>query len=412
MSPGREHMGAKRLVVTGASGFLGRELVPRLLARGVELLLVGRDPVGLKQLFPGCKSIGYDEISAAAADFDLLVHLAAQNNDATGTYDSFKATNVDLAADTYQLSRKARIRRFIYVSSIRALDLSDTSHYAVSKREAARQLVDLGDDGIQILYLPAVLGETLSGRLRVFSRWPRPLRDFALAIVTSLKPTVSVDRVASAVMDATRNSLPPAAPWIVTNGQTDSWFFAITKRSIDVLFAVSVLVLIGWLLVALGVAIRLQSPGPALFRQERVGRYQRTFTCYKLRTMHISTPNVGTHEVASSSVTRLGGFLRRTKLDELPQVLNILMNQMSLVGPRPCLPSQAEVIAARARRGVDIVKPGITGLSQIRGIDMSTPEALAASDADYLHLQSIILDGQILALTALGKGGGDRLRVA
>lgn len=404
--------GQLRIVVTGASGFVGRELVPRLLARGAKLLLVGRDPAKLQQLFPRCKSATYDEIATHAKDFDLLVHLATKNNDSAGTYQSFKETNVDLAVDTYRLSRNSGIRKFIYVSSIRALDPADTSHYATSKREAAHRLADLGNDDVRVLYLPAVLGDTLSGRLAALSGLPGPLRDFALAIVTTLKPTVSVDRVASAIMDAADDKLQQASPWMVTNGQADSLLFALIKRSIDVLFAVSVLILIGWLLVGLGMAIRLQSPGPALFRQVRVGRYQRPFTCFKLRTMYVSTPNVGTHEVASSSVTRLGGFLRRTKLDELPQVLNILMNQMSLVGPRPCLPSQVELIAARARHGVDIAKPGITGLSQIRGIDMSTPEQLAASDADYLHLQSLVLDGQIMLQTALGKGGGDKLRVA
>jgi lipopolysaccharide/colanic/teichoic acid biosynthesis glycosyltransferase len=199
---------------------------------------------------------------------------------------------------------------------------------------------------------------------------------------------------------------------IVTNGQAKNRVFAASKRIVDLAVAVSAVALLGWLMIIIGVAIRLQSRGPALFRQVRVGRHQRTFTCFKFRTMYVGTRNVGTHEVSASSVTKLGAFLRRTKLDELPQVMNILMNDMSLVGPRPSLPSQIEVVAARSRRGVYAAKPGITGLSQIRGIDMSTPEELAISDADYLKLQSIALEGSIILQTAIGKGGGDKLRIA
>jgi lipopolysaccharide/colanic/teichoic acid biosynthesis glycosyltransferase len=162
--------------------------------------------------------------------------------------------------------------------------------------------------------------------------------------------------------------------------------------------------------VLIGIAIRLQSQGPALFKQIRVGRHQQTFTCFKFRTMEVATPNVGTHEVSAALITKFGGFLRRTKLDELPQVFNIIMNEMSLVGPRPCLPSQFDVVAAREARGVFVAKPGITGLAQVRGIDMSNPDELASADKIYLQLQSILLDFKIIMQTALGKGNGDKVR--
>lgn len=401
----------ERVVVTGCSGAVGRELVPGLLANGVEVVLVGRDPVALRDLFPACQSVHYDEITIAGKNFDALIHLATINNDVIGAYDQFRKVNVDLAVHTRNLARQAGIRRFVYVSTTHALNLADTSHYAVSKREAVHKLMDGGDD-IEILYLPAVVGRTLSGKLRLLSRLPAPLRSVVLAVLASLRPTVSPHTVTSAVLRPGPSCQANQGPWIETNGQAGSWFFAVVKRSVDLFVATSVLVFLGWLLILLGIAIRLESPGPALFRQVRVGQYQRSFTCLKLRTMHIHTPNIGTHEVAASSVTGLGGFLRRTKLDELPQVLNVLLNQMSLVGPRPSLPSQNEVIAARAQLGVDVLKPGITGLSQCRGIDMSTPNQLAISDAEYLKLQSLVLDCKIIMQTALGKGGGDKIRVA
>jgi O-antigen biosynthesis protein WbqP len=126
--------------------------------------------------------------------------------------------------------------------------------------------------------------------------------------------------------------------------------------------------------------------------------------------MYVDTPSVPTHDVKASHVTRVGRFLRRTKLDELPQLWNVLKGEMSFVGPRPCLPSQAELIEERLKRGVLALRPGITGISQIRGIDMSTPALLAESDADYLEKQSLAFDLRILLHTALGGGSGDRIR--
>jgi lipopolysaccharide/colanic/teichoic acid biosynthesis glycosyltransferase len=119
-----------------------------------------------------------------------------------------------------------------------------------------------------------------------------------------------------------------------------------------------------------------------LFRQERVGRHQEPFVLVKFRTMRPDTESVATHLADVSAVTAFGRFLRRTKLDELPQLWNVLRGEMSLVGPRPCLFNQEELIAARAARRVFNARPGITGLAQVQGIDMSTPELLARTDAE------------------------------
>ena len=146
-----------------------------------------------------------------------------------------------------------------------------------------------------------------------------------------------------------------------------------------------------------------------LFRQERVGRHQRPFVLVKFRTMRQGTASLATHLVDASAVTVFGRFLRRTKLDELPQLWNVLCGEMSLVGPRPCLFNQVELIAERASRGVYNARPGITGLAQIQGIDMSTPELLARKDAEMLKSLNVFSYFRYVVLTVMGKGVGDRV---
>lgn len=160
---------------------------------------------------------------------------------------------------------------------------------------------------------------------------------------------------------------------------------------------------------AFAVLIRLVDRSSPLFRQERVGRRGRPFLLYKLRTMRADSPNLPTHESSASHVTPLGRFLRRTKMDELPQLINVLRGDMSFVGPRPCLPSQIDLVHRREELGVSALRPGITGVSQIVGLDMSQPAILATSDAAYLRPWSLRTDLAILSRTFLGGGSGDAL---
>ena len=155
--------------------------------------------------------------------------------------------------------------------------------------------------------------------------------------------------------------------------------------------------------------IGLFDTGSPLFIQRRVGRNQREFTLIKFRTMKVDTKSVATHLADSASITKLGGFLRKTKLDELPQLWNVLLGDMSLVGPRPCLPTQQELITERAQRGVFNVRPGITGLAQVNCIDMSTPKLLAETDAKMIAEFSLKQYFSLVIKTALGSGSGDRV---
>ncbi|WP_416362076.1 sugar transferase [Immundisolibacter sp.] len=156
--------------------------------------------------------------------------------------------------------------------------------------------------------------------------------------------------------------------------------------------------------------VGLWDTGAPLFRQQRVGRHQRPFVLVKFRTMRPGTASVATHLADAAAITPFGRFLRRSKLDELPQLWNVLKGDMSLVGPRPCLPNQQELIEERAARGVFAARPGITGLALISGIDMSTPRLLAETDARMLQDLGLRAYFSYIFKTLAGAGRGDRIR--
>lgn len=182
------------------------------------------------------------------------------------------------------------------------------------------------------------------------------------------------------------------------------------KRLFDLVASICGLVLLSPALLWIAFEVRRSSPGGAIFAQDRVGRHERVFRCYKFRTMYAAAPNAGSHEVTASWITPLGTKLRRYKLDELPQLWNVLVGDMSLVGPRPCLPTQTEVIHARRAADVFSVRPGITGSAQLAGIDMSTPERLAEADRRYVETCSLAGDLRIILATVRGHGAGDAVR--
>jgi len=156
--------------------------------------------------------------------------------------------------------------------------------------------------------------------------------------------------------------------------------------------------------------IGLFDTGSPLFRQERVGMNQKPFQLLKFRSMHVNTQAVATHLVQVSAITKWGSFLRKSKLDELPQLINVLMGDMSFVGPRPNLFNQLELIEERTKRGVYSIRPGITGWAQIHKIDMSTPQLLAETDAKMIDHLNVWYYFKYIFLTVFGKGFGDRVR--
>jgi O-antigen biosynthesis protein WbqP len=150
--------------------------------------------------------------------------------------------------------------------------------------------------------------------------------------------------------------------------------------------------------------------GSPIFKQERVGKNKQPFLLLKFRSMNVNTQAVATHLVQVSAITRWGSFLRKSKLDELPQLFNVLVGDMSFVGPRPNLFNQTELIEERSKLGVYSIPPGITGLAQINKIDMSTPELLAETDAMMIDHLNVWYYFKYIFLTVFGKGFGDRVR--
>lgn len=395
------------IVITGASGFVGRAIVPILIQSGENLLLAGRDLVQLQELFPQAKVTDYNNFVNNIGGYDTLVHLAVRNNNISGDIEEFRKTNVTFLKEIIEHARTAGIKTIVYTTTMHANDKINHSAYAQSKREAEEILSKVDDMAIINLRLPIVYGSSFTGKLKFLEKIPKLIRPLFFQIASSLKPTVHVDKIAKTIIN-TKNS-QHNIDLVISDRQKRNWFYKTIMRIIDILFSLFVVVFLWWLLLLTWVIIKLSSKGPAIFAQKRVGKGGKLFTLYKFRTMAVGTKQAGTHEVSANRLTVFGKFLRKTKIDELPQIWNILKNELSLVGPRPCLPMQKELIVERKKLGVLDIKGGITGWAQIQGVDMSDPQYLAKLDAQYLDLCSLLFNLKIIIATAIGKGQGDKI---
>lgn len=361
-----------RVALAGASGSMGRMLVPRLVANGAKVVLIDRDVDHRHARFVGV-SIQHPEDSAnAGGAFDLLIRLE----------DGF-----DQGEQRSHPRMSPPPRRVIDVVRLRHGATACSSLSAVGAEPNAALVIQV----------PAVVNQRNLG----------PFGPAAHMIRTALRQSLSADRLARFLLEEAPEI--ERTHVLLSEGQRDNPVYAAVIRGFDLAFALTVILGFWWLLAGLWLAVRLDSPGPGIFRQTRIGRRGHPFTCWKFRTMAPGTRQAGTHELSADAVTRIGGLLRASKLDELPQVFNILRGEMALIGPRPCLPVQAALIEARARRGVLDLMPGISGLAQVEGIDMSDPERLAARDADYAALQCIGVDLGLMIATTRGRGRGDRV---
>jgi len=174
-----------------------------------------------------------------------------------------------------------------------------------------------------------------------------------------------------------------------------SHIYIVTKRVMDFVLALGAVVLLSPVLITIALLIKLDTPGPIFFKQKRIGIHKSHFYIYKFRTMRIDTPkDMPTHLLANPDtyITKVGKFLRKTSLDELPQIINILAGQMALIGPRPALWNQYDLIAERDKYGANDILPGLTGWAQINGRDELPIEVKAAYDGEYVKRMSFLFD--------------------
>lgn len=180
--------------------------------------------------------------------------------------------------------------------------------------------------------------------------------------------------------------------------------YGVLKRFFDIILSLVAIIVFSWLLIIIAIAIVVEDKGNILFKQKRIGKNKKEFYIYKFRTMKVSTPkDVPTHllDNPESYITKIGGFLRKTSLDELPQLFNILKGDMSIVGPRPALWNQFDLIELRDKNGSNSVRPGLTGWAQVNGRDELPIDVKAGFDGEYIKKMSIVFDIKIILMTVV-----------
>lgn len=503
------------VLVTGATGFIGRSLVSSLSGNpAVSVTAAVRKnsdtlPDHIKQL-PGLDIGPETSWERALLGITHVVHLAGvatspalQGSSAASAY---QQVNVDGTLNLATQAAHAGVKRFVFISSVKVNgELTEQGRpfhhganpapedaYGISKWEAEQGLLELAKTTameIVIIRPPLVYGPGVKGNFRSLITWiakgvPLPLGAihnkrslFALdnlvdLVVTcidhpaaanqvflvsdgqDLSTTELLRRVGQALGKPAR--LLPMPSGILTFGasllgkkamaqrlcgnlQVDSSYtcetlgwqppFSVDEalnktavayqtslpqktraprilRLFDVLFSLSGLIL-GSPVLLLLLAIGYFDTGSPLFRQERVGRNQAPFTLIKFRTMRPGTASVASHLADTSAITPFGRFLRKTKLDELPQLWNVLRGEMSLVGPRPGLFNQTELLQEREKLNIFAARPGITGLAQVNNIDMSTPRLLAETDQKMLQALTVGDYFKYILQAVAGRGSGD-----
>ena len=397
-----------KIIITGASGFVGSLIVPELKRKGIKILLVTRSFKKLKKLYPSDKVCEYDDLEKFAKDYDCIVHLATINNRKQCNRYNAREQNFKTFKKVFEVAKLFNLF-IINFSTTHSLNFFYKTDYIESKRDIEKYINKKNYPKIQSIYLPFIYGEKMSGKLKILNRFPKFVSNFIFYFLSAFKPTVNIKSILNYLFQNNfnfkKNNLN-----ILSDDICKNFVFLFFKRSLDLLFSIFVLLFLWWLLILVWIFIKIESPGPGIIFQKRVGKSGKIFNCIKFRTMKSGVKQAPTHQMALTDLTIVGSFLRKTKLDELPQVFNIIINQMSLVGPRPSLEIQHELIAKRKKFNILNVKPGITGLAQINKADMSNLDNITKFDFIYLKTQSIFIDINIIVKTIFGAGNVDNIK--
>ena len=394
------------IIITGCTGYIGKILIPKLLKLNFNILAVGRNTEKIRFMFPELKCCNYQELIKQKDNFEFILHLAISNNLKKYNYKKFLETNVVFLKDILKISRKLKIKKFIYLRSIREIDIFDQSNYAKSKREATKILRLEKNLKIETILIPLIYSSNFyPEKISFLNRLPKSISEYLFHFISSIKPTLNVNTLVNHL----RKKYRPNSVYLYED-LVDNKFYKIFNILVNLGFSIITIISFFWLLIGVYLIIVIESRGGGLFKQKRIGRNGKEFTLYKFRTMIENTKNVETHKISKEQVTKIGKYLRVLKIDELPQFLNILRGEVSLIGPRPSLISQKELIACRKKKKILTISPGITGWAQVCGIDMSDIKKLVQIEEDYLILRSILFDLKILLYTLVGKGRTDRVK--
>lgn len=399
----------KRILITGATGFLGKYLLNYFNDKDYELILVGRNKEFTNQIYPNRIAINYEDMKILQKKIDVIIHLAAVNNNSKLPFKSYFNVNVNLYKDILNFALQNSVPKVINLTTTHIFT-GKNNNYIKTKTLALKEGKKYKNLEIYNIFCPIIYGKVFIGKLKFLNLFPRVVTGVIFDILSIITPVVSINSVVECIEKLITETKQIPRNIYISDDKNKNIYFRIFKILLDICFVVAVILFFWWAFIIIWFLIRLTSPGSAIFAQKRIGKNGLIFKCYKFRTMNIETENVATHEVNRHSITSIGKFLRASKLDEIPQIINIIRGELSLIGPRPGLPNQTELFAARKLRGIYNVLPGITGLSQINNIDMSTPNKLAEWDKRYIAMRSIPSEIKIIILTFFGRGSGDNVK--
>ncbi len=396
-----------KIILTGASGYVASILIPELIRHKHKLLLVSRNTNELKLKYPKLSICDYNELTQQGRNYDVFINLVVINNNSKQKYSEFLKINRDLLYKFVKISKSIKTQYFLNISSFHQLNMNNNSKYAKSKREGTRKIQNFKNFKILNIYLPFIYGDIWPKKVQILNYFPFKLSKSFFYIIAAFLPTLNIKILANFITKNLRSNKNKNV--YLHDFKNKNLFYVFIIRLIDILMSILILGVFGWLMLVIYFLIKLERNGNPIFIQKRIGKNKKHFNLFKFRTMRTNTQELATHLISKNNVTKLGKYLRIFKLDELPQIINILKNEITLVGPRPSLTSQKELIEKRQESKILDIKPGLTGYSQINQIDMSDINKLVKFDHYYFINKSLIIDFKIIMKTFLGIGFKDNV---